>query len=100
MTSNDNTYKKMKHPINIVKYSGDVVAFNVDKLINSLRRSQAREELIQHIVAQVETQLYDGISTKQIYQLALKLLMDKSRISASKYKLKKALMEFDRKSVV
>ena len=46
----------MKHPINIVKYSGDVVAFNVDKLINSLRRSQASEELIQHIVAQVENQ--------------------------------------------
>lgn len=83
----------MKHPINIVKYSGDVVAFNVDKLINSLRRSQASEELIQHIVAQVENQLYDGISTKKIYQMAFKMLKDKSRVSASKYKLKKALME-------
>jgi hypothetical protein len=83
----------MKHPINIVKNSGDVVAFNVDKLINSLRRSQASEELIQHIVAQVENQLYDGISTKKIYQMAFKMLKDKSRVSASKYKLKKALME-------
>src|SRR3546814_14566223 len=73
ITSNDNTYKKMKHPINIVKYSGDVVAFNVDKLINSLRRSQASEELIQHKVAQVETQLYDGISTKKIYQMSFKI---------------------------
>ena len=84
----------MKHPINIVKYSGDVVAFDVDKLINSLRRSQASEELIQQIVGQVEDQLYEGITTKKIYQMAFKMLKGKSRVSASKYKLKKALMEF------
>jgi len=83
----------MKHPINIVKYSGDVVAFDVDKLINSLRRSQASEELIQQIVGQVEDQLYEGITTKKIYQMAFKMLKGKSRVSASKYKLKKALME-------
>lgn len=83
----------MKHPINIVKYSGDVVAFDVDKLINSLRRSQANEELVQQIVEQVQDQLYDGITTKKIYQMAFKMLKGKSRVSASKYKLKKALME-------
>jgi hypothetical protein len=83
----------MKNSINVVKYSGDVVPFDVDKLINSLRRSQANEELIQQIVAQVEDQLYDGITTKKIYQMAFKMLKGKSRVSASKYKLKKALME-------
>tara|TARA_R110002049_G_scaffold62255_1_gene166584 strand:+ start:6801 stop:7634 length:834 start_codon:yes stop_codon:yes gene_type:complete len=79
--------------INIVKYSGDVVAFDVDKLINSLRRAQASDEMIQQIVAQVENQIYDGITTKQIYKMAFKMLKGKSRVSASKYKLKKALME-------
>ena len=83
----------MKHPINIVKYSGDVVAFDVEKLINSLKRSQASEKLIEQIVAQVQDQLYDGITTKKIYQMAFKMLKGKSRVSASKYKLKKALME-------
>jgi len=83
----------MKNTINIVKYSGDMVPFDVDKLINSLRRSQASDELIQQIVAQVEDQLYDGITTKKIYQMAFKMLKGKSRVSASKYKLKKALME-------
>lgn len=83
----------MKHPINIVKYSGDIAAFDVDKLINSLRRSKASEELIQQIVVQVESQLYNGISTKKIYQMAFRMLKAKSRVSASKYKLKKALME-------
>ena len=83
----------MKNSINIVKYSGDVVPFDVDKLINSLRRAQASEELIQQIVEQVEDQIYDGITTKKIYQMAFKILKGKSRVSASKYKLKKALME-------
>ena len=46
----------MKNPINIVKYSGDVVPFDVNKLINSIRRAQASEELIQQIVEQVEDQ--------------------------------------------
>ena len=83
----------MKNPINIVKYSGDVVPFDVDKLINSLRRAQASEELIQQIVEQVEDKIYEGITTKKIYQMAFKMLKGKSRVSASKYKLKKALME-------
>ncbi|WP_026754856.1 ATP cone domain-containing protein [Sediminibacter sp. Hel_I_10] len=83
----------MKDSINIVKYSGDVVPFDVDKLINSLRRAQASEELIQQIVDQVENKIYEGITTKKIYQMAFKILKGKSRVSASKYKLKKALME-------
>src|SRR5690625_5378887 len=94
----------MKHPINVVKNSGDVVAFDVNKLVNSLRRSNASEVLIQQIVVKVENQLYDGITTKKIYQMAFRMLKTKSRVSASKYKLKKALMELgpsgfpDRKS--
>jgi hypothetical protein len=83
----------MKNSINIVKYSGDVVPFDVDKLINSLRRAQASKELIQEIVEQVENKIYEGITTKKIYQMAFKILKGKSRVSASKYKLKKALME-------
>src|SRR5690625_7419382 len=83
----------MKHPINVVKNSGDVVAFDVNKLVNSLRRSNASEVLIQQIVVKVENQLYDGITTKKIYQMDFRMLKTKSRVSASKYKLKKALME-------
>ena len=83
----------MNNTINIVKHSGDVVPFNVDKLKDSLRRAQASEEIIQQIVAQIESAIYNGITTKKIYQMAFKMLKGKSRVSASKYKLKKALME-------
>ena len=83
----------MNNIINIVKHSGDSVPFDVDKLINSLRRAKASGELIQQIVERVESQLYEGITTKQIYKMAFKMLKNTSRVSASKYKLKKALME-------
>lgn len=78
---------------NIIKANGEKVPFQIDKLTNSLKRAHASEEDIQQIVAQVENQLYDGMTTKKIYQMAFKLLKGKSRVSASKYKLKKALME-------
>jgi len=83
----------MNNTINIVKHSGDIVPFDVDKLINSLRRAQANEELIQQIITQIQSDIYEGITTKKIYQMAFKMLKVKSRVSASKYKLKKALME-------
>ncbi|EIA07312.1 ATP cone domain-containing protein [Flavobacterium frigoris] len=83
----------MTNTINIVKHSGDIVPFDVEKLITSLKRSQANEELIQQIVQQVNASLYEGITTKQIYKMAFKMLKGKSPVSASRYKLKKALME-------
>lgn len=83
----------MENIINITKHSGDIVAFDVEKLIYSLRHSKANEELVQQIVKQVKAELYDGITTKQVYQMAFKILKGKSRVSASRYKLKKAIME-------
>lgn len=83
----------MNNTINIVKHSGDVVPFDVIKLIDSLRRAKASEELIQQIVEEVKASLYDGMTTKQTYKMAFKMLKGKSSVSASRYKLKKALME-------
>lgn len=78
----------------IKKYSGEIVDFDVDKLINSLRKTQADELTIERVVEEVQKKLYDGISTKQIYQLAYKILnRTKSKSFASRYKLKKAIME-------
>ena len=79
----------MKNTINIVKHSGDSVPFDVEKLINSLRRAKANEALIQQIVTKIQFEIYEGITTKKIYQMAFKMLKGKSRVSASKYKLKK-----------
>ncbi|RLD81773.1 MAG: ATPase [Bacteroidetes bacterium] len=80
--------------IKVKKFSGELVDFDMEKLKNSLRRTKAGEELIQSIVATVKNRLYDGISTKEIYQMAFKMLnKSKSKTNASRYKLKKAIME-------
>lgn len=83
----------MNKPLLIKKYSGEYEAFDINKLINSLRRSRADEDIIQDIARKVQEQIEEGMTTKKIYQLAFKMLKTKSRLSASKYKLKKALME-------
>ena len=83
----------MNSPINIVKKSGDIVAFDVEKLINSLRRVHASEDIIQEIVSEIQSTIYEGITTKKIYQIAFDMLKKQSRVSASKYKLKNALLE-------
>ena len=83
----------MNKPVLIKKYSGEYEAFDVNKLIRSLRRSKADETVTQDIARSVQAQIEEGMTTKKIYQLAFKMLKGKSRVGASKYKLKKALME-------
>ena len=79
--------------ITIIKASGDKAPFQVEKLISSLQRAGAKKTVIEQIVKKIEKVIYDGMTTKQIYQMAFKMLKGKSRVSASKYKLKKAIME-------
>lgn len=79
--------------VNIVKASGDVVPFDMEKLKTSLHRAGASDGVINHIVDQVLSELYDGMTTKEIYAKAFGLLKKRSRATAAKYKLKRALME-------
>jgi hypothetical protein len=77
----------------ITKASGEQVPFNEDNLRHSLHRASTNENTINEIIREVEKNLYDGITTKKIYQLAFGLLRKQSRHSAAKYKLKRAIME-------
>jgi regulator of replication initiation timing len=83
----------MKSKIQVIKASGEKVLFAVEKLRNSLARSGAGEDVIEEVVKEVESQLHDEMSTKRIYQMAFKILNRKHKPAASKYKLKKAIME-------
>ena len=84
----------MKKAINIIKYSGEVEAFNIEKLKRSLRHSKASEKLVLEIVEEVQKQLTEGMTTKQIYEIAYAILKQKSKSGSARYKLKKAIMEF------
>lgn len=79
--------------INIIKASGEKAPFQIEKVIRSLERAGADKLLVKEIVQDIEKAVYDGISTKKIYKMAFQILKRKSRVSASRYKLKKALME-------
>ncbi|HEY9114729.1 MAG TPA: restriction endonuclease [Bacteroidales bacterium] len=77
----------------VTKGSGEKVAFEPDKLKRALAFSGAGKQEQEHIANLVESRLYDGISTKKIYQMAYALLKKRSRRSAGRYSLKNAIME-------
>lgn len=83
----------MKETINIIKYSGETEAFDIEKLKRSLRQAKASEQLVNEIAEEIQINLLDGMSTKSIYQMAYKMLKQKSKSGSARYKLKNAIME-------
>ncbi|MCW5515763.1 restriction endonuclease [Muriicola sp. Z0-33] len=83
----------MTKEFEIIKSTGIRAPFSLEKLQESLRRSGADKRLIDHIVKQVSDELYDGITTREIYNRAFALLKKDTSVYASKYKLKKAIYE-------
>ncbi len=79
--------------VEVLKHSGKRVEFSIEKLKYSLRKSGAEDEVVDEIAANVRDELYQGISTKEIYNRAFALLKKHKRGFASKYKLKKAIYE-------
>lgn len=79
--------------IEIIKYNGERVKFSLKKLRDSLNRTGADENTIEQVINKVRDELYQGITTKEIYNRAFSLLKKKKRYLASKYKLKKAIYE-------
>lgn len=81
------------HTIEIIKSSGQRVKFSLDKLRTSLKHSGANHELVEEILSKVTDELYEGITTNEIYNRAYALLKQHKSVYASKYKLKKAIYE-------
>ncbi len=77
----------------IIKSTGEQTKFSFTKLRGSLLRSGADQQLVKQIMNQVRDELYQGISTNEIYDRAFALLKKKKSVFASKYKLKKAIYE-------
>jgi len=77
----------------IIKSSGERVKFSLDKLRGSLKRTGADKQTVSQIIDKVRDELYQGISTREIYNRAFALLKKKKSYLASKYKLKKAIYE-------
>jgi len=79
--------------ITVVKASGDRESFSEEKVLDSLKRAGANRELAEDVLKTVEAELYEGISTKEIYQHVFRHLQETGAHLASKYNLKRAIME-------
>ena len=75
----------------ITKHSGYKVPFDKEKLELSLRKSGASADLIKESLAEIERQMYDGITTKEIYKLAFAILKKASSGHAARYNIRLAL---------
>jgi hypothetical protein len=85
--------KQNEQTVFIKKASGEKEPFDIEKLKGSMRRAGAEEEVIEQVAGDISSWIYDGISTQKIYSRAFSLLKKKKYYAASRYKLKKAIME-------
>lgn len=76
----------------IVKADGSTEYFQPEKLVNSLKRSGASQEIIERIVTHIQHELQDGMKTSEIYQHAFDLLKKNMPVVAARYDLKRAIM--------
>jgi len=75
----------------VVKYSGTVVDYDAGKLKQSLLKSGASNSVVDNVLETIEKEIYEGISTKQIYKMAFGLLKKISNSHAARYNLRTAL---------
>lgn len=79
--------------LQIIKSSGEKAKFSFFKLRRSLLKSGADESTVDEVIKKIKDKLYQGMSTKEIYNRAFSLLKQVKPVYASKYKLKKAIYE-------
>jgi len=85
--------KRTAHLIQVLKASGEREPFSEEKVRLSLRRAGVGRELAEDVLKIVESELYDGISTREIYRHIFQHLRETGTHLESKYNLKRALME-------
>lgn len=79
----------------VIKATGERQKFQLSKLKRSLTNAGAQPPVIKAVINNLEQHGYfrDGITTKKIYSEAYRLLKQKSKRVAGRYKLKESLLE-------
>lgn len=75
----------------IIKSSGDREPFSQEKYTRSLKRAGLTESEIDDVLLRVTPQLYNGMTTRELYVNTFNYLKDKKRACASRYSLKYAI---------
>ena len=77
--------------ISVAKADGTLEEFDVQKLRQSLLQSGATQEEITPIVTEIESIIYEGMGTQEIYKHAFELLQGSEVTVAARYSLRRAL---------
>ncbi len=78
----------------ITKADGTSQEFNSAKLHGSLVHAGADDAIAEEIVNEIAKELYEGITTTEIYRRAFAHLRERKHPAASRYSLKRAMLEF------
>ena len=78
--------------ITVRKLNGAIESYDERKLRFSLERAGADKTTIQHILAEVPSILRDGITTKELYDFALRGFRSQQPHIASRYTLKESIL--------
>lgn len=77
----------------VKKHSGEIVSYNRGKLVSSLQNSGATKEVAEQIIQEVESQFYNGITSREIFKIAFKKLKSYSKAHAARYNLKNGILK-------
>ena len=76
----------------IIKASGEKEEFKPNKILGTLLRAGASRKLAGEIVAKIKGKIHEGSTTKEILNLGLSSLKNKSPEVGARYDLKRAVM--------
>jgi len=77
--------------VSIVKASGQSEDFDIRKLVDSLIRSGASEDIARNIAQRVAAQITPRLRTKHIFRMARKLLRQYNRAADMRYSIKRGI---------
>ncbi|MCX6715531.1 MAG: ATP cone domain-containing protein [Candidatus Taylorbacteria bacterium] len=83
----------MAEPLLVTKSDGTKELFDDSKLATSLKRSGASSEAVDEITDEIEREMWDGMTTADIYSHAFSLLKKHHHPTAIKYSLRRALFD-------
>jgi len=78
----------------VIKANGSRVIFNENKILSTCHRAGASKKTAQQILKNIRSKIYQGMITKEIYQLVLQAISEQKGMTGlhQRYQLKEAIM--------
>jgi hypothetical protein len=77
----------------IRKSTGELATFDPSKIRESLLRTGATNDLVEHVIARTKNRMTDGMSTKRLFTIVRQELRKENRCIAHRYNLRHALLK-------